>query len=116
MYQTIADLQSFRVVALRKTCFACGAPFDATGRERKCKPCRKPAERTHRERQQCLSFRQQQIVSLLRRGMLNKEIAYELRLSEGTIKEYMREIFRKTGARNRVELAMWAVDQEQRCA
>jgi DNA-binding NarL/FixJ family response regulator len=55
-----------------------------------------------------LSPRQQQIVALLCRGMLNKEIAHELGLTTGTVKEYMQDIFRKVGARNRVELAVWA--------
>jgi DNA-binding NarL/FixJ family response regulator len=40
---------------------------------------------------------------------LNKEIAHELRLSEGTIKEYLNRIFRKLGMKNRTELALWTV-------
>jgi DNA-binding NarL/FixJ family response regulator len=47
-------------------------------------------------------------VELILRAMLNKEIAFELCLSEGTIKEYLHTIFRKLGVKNRTELAVWA--------
>jgi DNA-binding NarL/FixJ family response regulator len=56
-----------------------------------------------------LTFRERQIVGLVAKGRLNKEIAYELHLSEGTIKEYLNRIFRKLGASNRTELAVWSV-------
>jgi DNA-binding NarL/FixJ family response regulator len=32
-----------------------------------------------------------------------------LHLTEGTVKEYLNRIFRKMGATNRTELAVWAV-------
>jgi DNA-binding NarL/FixJ family response regulator len=54
-----------------------------------------------------LSFREMQVADLVRQAKLNKEIAYELHLSEGTIKEYLNRIFRKLGTRNRTELALW---------
>jgi len=56
-----------------------------------------------------LSFREKQVVNLVCKAKLNKEIAHELHLAEGTIKEYMNRIFRKLGVSNRTELAMWAV-------
>jgi len=40
---------------------------------------------------------------------LNKEIAYELHLTEGTVKEYLNRIFRKVGVPNRTALAVWAM-------
>jgi len=40
---------------------------------------------------------------------LNKEIAYELHLSEGTIKEYLNKVYRKLGLKNRTELAVWVL-------
>jgi len=48
----------------------------------------------------------------VRFGKLNKEIAYELHLSEGTVKEYMNRIFRKLEVKNRTELAVWALMQK----
>ena len=46
------------------------------------------------------------------RAKLNKEIAYELHLTEGTVKEYLNRIFRKVGASNRTELAVWAITNQ----
>jgi hypothetical protein len=43
-------------------------------------------------------------------GKPNKEIGWILKLTEGTVKEYMNRIFHKTGATNRVELAVRAVN------
>jgi DNA-binding NarL/FixJ family response regulator len=43
---------------------------------------------------------------------LNKEIAFQLHLSEGTIKEYLNRIFRKLDIANRTELAVWWICRE----
>lgn len=56
-----------------------------------------------------LTFREKQVVHLVCRAKLNKQIAYELHLTEGTIKEYLNRIFRKVGVGNRTELAVWAL-------
>ena len=56
-----------------------------------------------------LSLREQQVIELVCQGKLNKEIAFALCLSEGTIKEYMHRIFKKAAVTNRTELAMWAL-------
>jgi DNA-binding CsgD family transcriptional regulator len=48
-----------------------------------------------------LSVREQEIVRLLLTGGSNKEIAYRLRLSENTIKGYMKLLMRKLGVNNR---------------
>jgi DNA-binding NarL/FixJ family response regulator len=39
----------------------------------------------------------------LRRGMRNKEIAYEMNVSEVTVKCYMTTMFRKLGVTNRTQ-------------
>ncbi|HUB82464.1 MAG TPA: LuxR C-terminal-related transcriptional regulator [Bryobacteraceae bacterium] len=69
--------------------------------------CRKPWERKESANRD-LSLREKQIVELVQQAKLNKEIAHELHLSEGTIKEYLNRIFRKLGVSNRTELAIWA--------
>jgi DNA-binding NarL/FixJ family response regulator len=48
-------------------------------------------------------------VDLVSQGKLNKEIAFQLHLSEMTIKVYMSKIFQKVGVTNRTELAVWAL-------
>lgn len=55
-------------------------------------------------------------MQLVCRAKPNKEIASELHLSEGTIKEYLNRIFRKTGVKNRTELAVWALTHEEAAA
>ena len=55
-----------------------------------------------------LSRRERQVVDLVKQAKANKEIAYELCLTEGTIKEYLFTIFKKVGVKNRTELALWA--------
>jgi DNA-binding NarL/FixJ family response regulator len=77
--------------------------------KRICSGCRKPASRKPLNPK--LSFRELQVVHLVAEAKLNKEIAYELHLTEGTIKEYLNRIFRKIGTSNRTELAVWALKQ-----
>lgn len=92
-----------------KTCYRCGDQIStATGRV--CSSCRKPRMRLRTEPvSRRLSFREKQIAELVSHAKLNKEIAFELRLTEGTIKEYLNRIFRKLEIKNRTELAVWAL-------
>jgi len=56
-----------------------------------------------------LSPRQKDILALLVRGFKNKEIAWELGLSVGTVKAYLTALFEKVGARDRFELALFGL-------
>jgi DNA-binding CsgD family transcriptional regulator len=49
--------------------------------------------------------RQMAVLHYLRLGKANKEQAYELALSEGTVKAHIRNIMEKTGVTNRTEVA-----------
>jgi DNA-binding NarL/FixJ family response regulator len=90
-----------------RSCARCGTRFPAYGREYSCSACRKPAGVVPEPaRQAQLSFREQQIVALIRQAKTNKEIAYDLCLAEGTVKEYLYRIFRKLAVTNRTELAL----------
>ena len=53
-----------------------------------------------------LTTREGELMALLAKGLVNKQIAYELGVSETTIKFHMRNIYRKLGARNRVQALM----------
>ncbi|GGP82368.1 response regulator [Streptosporangium pseudovulgare] len=55
-----------------------------------------------------LTEREDEIVTLVARGRTNAEIAAEIFLSPGTVKNHIAAIQRKTGARNRVAIAAWA--------
>ena len=92
-----------------RTCCRCGAGFPGFGLDRVCPDCRKPREKAPTIPGQPLTPRELQIVRLVQQAKLNKEIAYELHLTEGTIKEYLNHIYRKLGmTRGKVELALWA--------
>jgi DNA-binding NarL/FixJ family response regulator len=63
-----------------------------------------------------LSERERQIAALVARGMKNKDIAQELRISENTVKRHLQSIFSKTGARDRLELAVLALTEVSKAA
>jgi DNA-binding NarL/FixJ family response regulator len=92
-----------------RTCFRCGQKFRTEAMVRLCPACRRPRKPACDRLDRSLSFREKQIASLICQARLNKEIAHELCLSEGTVKEYLNRIFRKLGMKNRTELAMWAM-------
>jgi len=54
-------------------------------------------------KQGSLSYREQQILQHLSKGLPNKEIANLLGLSLGTVKHYVTHLFKKMQVRNRVE-------------
>ena|SRR5580658_393413 len=53
-----------------------------------------------------LSARESQLVSMVSRGLKNKEISRELGIAEGTVKVYLSRLFQKSGANDRFELAL----------
>jgi DNA-binding NarL/FixJ family response regulator len=53
-----------------------------------------------------LTARERQVLSLVERGMKNKEIAKELGIRPGTVKIHLKHIFEKTGVRGRYGLAI----------
>lgn len=63
-----------------------------------------------------LTPQQFRVMSMTAEGLLNKQIAYELGVSEATVKAHMTAIMRKLGVNNRTQVAMLAshlaVDQE----
>ncbi len=65
---------------------------------------------------QRLSDREKQIAFLVSRGLKNKDIANELSISENTVKRHLQSIFSKTGARDRLELAVLALQELSRAA
>lgn len=56
-----------------------------------------------------LTVREKQVVELLVKGKSNKEIAWDLHLTEGTVKEYMNKIARKLNLKGRVNIAIYGV-------
>jgi DNA-binding CsgD family transcriptional regulator len=60
--------------------------------------------------EELLSSRERNMVKLVRAGLRNREIAEKLGVTEGTVKVYLNRIYKKTGARNRTELAVRAAE------
>ncbi|MFE0151084.1 response regulator [Nonomuraea sp. NPDC059007] len=57
-----------------------------------------------------LTEREEQILLTVARGRTNGEIADELHISLSTVKSHIASLMAKLGARNRVEIAMWAYE------
>lgn len=55
-----------------------------------------------------LTERERQTLELITQGLSNKDVAYQLSITEGTVKSYVRQIFGKLGVSTRTEAAMWA--------
>jgi DNA-binding NarL/FixJ family response regulator len=59
---------------------------------------------------EALTEREEQILVTVARGRTNSEIASELHISLSTVKTHIASLMAKLGARNRVEIAMWAYE------
>ncbi len=76
------------------------AAFDA--------PAAHPGEHAVAQRLRELTPQQFRVLQMLGAGLLNKQIAYELNVSEATIKAHMTAILRKLGASNRTQAVLLA--------
>jgi DNA-binding NarL/FixJ family response regulator len=63
-----------------------------------------------------LSERERQIAYAVARGLKNRDIAEQLSISENTVKRHLQSIFGKTGARDRLELAVLALNEVSKAA
>ena len=57
-----------------------------------------------------LTTREEEILIPVAQGWTNHEIADDLHISVSTVKTHLASLMRKLGARNRVEIAMWAYE------
>jgi DNA-binding NarL/FixJ family response regulator len=64
-----------------------------------------PADAGNGQPAKPISPRQRDVLTCIRRGLSNKEIARELDIAEGTVKIHLAALFTHFGARNRTELA-----------
>jgi DNA-binding NarL/FixJ family response regulator len=60
-----------------------------------------------------LTPREQSLVDLVAQGRTNRDISRELNLSEHTVRNYLFRIFNKLGTSNRLELALYAINQKE---
>ena len=57
-----------------------------------------------------LTAREEQVLLVVATGRTNSEIARELHIGVSTVKTHLTSLMQKIGARNRVEMAMWAYE------
>jgi DNA-binding NarL/FixJ family response regulator/HPt (histidine-containing phosphotransfer) domain-containing protein len=57
-----------------------------------------------------LTSRELEVVTLIAQGMTNKDIARECKIAEETVKRHLKNIFDKVGVWNRLELALFAIN------
>jgi DNA-binding NarL/FixJ family response regulator len=57
-----------------------------------------------------LTDREEQVLAAVARGLTNGEIADQLSITLSTVKSHIASLMGKLGARNRVEIAMWAYE------
>ncbi|MEU4408417.1 response regulator transcription factor [Streptosporangium sp. NPDC023963] len=62
---------------------------------------------------EALTDREEQILVTVARGRTNSEIADEFHISLSTVKSHIASLMAKLGARNRVEIAMWAYETKR---
>lgn len=70
------------------------------------------SERTNvyeEKKKKVLTDREQEVLVLLTQGMYNKEIAFELGISEKTVKNHVSNIFKKIGVFDRTQAAIYAI-------
>jgi DNA-binding NarL/FixJ family response regulator len=60
-----------------------------------------------------LTAREGELVALLTQGCSNKEIAYRMHLTVGTVKCYIHNLFQKLRVTDRLELALWGAANMQ---
>lgn len=60
-------------------------------------------------RQIRLTPRERQLMGLLAQGLSNKQVAWSLGVTEGTVKVYISRLFQKVGANDRLDLALIAL-------
>ena len=59
---------------------------------------------------EALTEREEEVLMTVARGRTNAEIADDLHISLSTVKTHLASLMSKLGARNRVEIAMWAYE------
>ena len=68
-------------------------------------------ERTQRRPLEELTQRERDVLTLVGKGMTNKQIAWRLGISEKTVKAHLGSVFDRLGVEDRTQAALWAQKQ-----
>jgi DNA-binding NarL/FixJ family response regulator len=60
-----------------------------------------------------LTSREEEVLATVARGLSNSEIAAELHITLSTVKTHLASLMQKLGVRNRVGIAIWALDRRR---
>lgn len=69
----------------------------------------KVENRKYDSRDEVLTKREMEVLKLLTEGLFNKEIAYQLSISEKTVKNHVSNIFKKISVSDRTQAAVYAI-------
>ena len=61
------------------------------------------------KKEELLTKRELEVLKLIAEGLFNKEIAYQLSISEKTVKNHVSNIFKKIGVSDRTQAAVYAI-------
>lgn len=59
-----------------------------------------------------LTNREREIVELIGKGMTNKEVAKSMGISAHTVREYLKNVYRKNNLKSRAQAVAW-LDQKE---
>ena len=102
-------IQSVKAVCMGVRVFG-GSVFDGMRKQMTALEKRKPErDRKTEEKIGTITERERDIMGLVARGMDNKEIAAELFLAEGTVRNHISRILEKLELKDRTQLAVFTV-------
>jgi DNA-binding NarL/FixJ family response regulator len=104
----LKNIPSQQIAAAIRTIHQGHCQLDSTVAAKVFAQLNPPILSTHKDNRHLFSDRELEILKLLARGQNNREIAQILHLTEGTVKNYITNIFCQLGVRDRTQAALWA--------
>jgi DNA-binding NarL/FixJ family response regulator len=104
----LKNTPSQQIAAATRTLYQGHCQLDSTVAAKVFAQMNPPVLSKQRDEGQLFSERELEILKLLGKGQNNREIANTLHLTEGTIKNYITNIFCQLGVRDRTQAALWA--------
>jgi DNA-binding NarL/FixJ family response regulator len=104
----LKNTPSQQIAAAIRTLYQGHCQLDSTVAAKVFAQMNPPISPQQRDSQYFFSDRELEILKLLGKGQNNREIAQTLHLTEGTVKNYITNIFCQLGVRDRTQAALWA--------
>jgi DNA-binding NarL/FixJ family response regulator len=104
----LKNTPSQQIAAAIRTLYQGHCQLDSTVAAKVFAQMNPPVLSQQRDERHLFSDRELEILKLLGKGQNNREIAQTLHLTEGTIKNYITNIFCQLGVRDRTQAALWA--------